>query len=303
MGKSRSATCIAAFLMQKYNISPSEAIDMIRQARPIAEPNDGFMQQLELYHQMQMTHRVEESPIYQRWLYQREVQLSSQCGQAPDADKIRFEDEHVDERSNTSAPEKELRCKKCRYVRLHTLFQVLGRAFESAESALLFFCRTTILSDSFNYLWRVWRTEISPNDVSRPSSSLRPLLTAESHRRALATSAYFIPHQQPPHNKPFPDSLTCAHHFLDPLSWMRPELEQGNLDGRLECPKCKTNVGKYAWQGMRCSCGAWIVPAITLVKGKVDEVRVRNPAERGRAERKGPGVGLPVTRAEGRGLL
>lgn len=52
---------------------------------------------------------------------------------------------------------------------------------------------------------------------------------------------------------------------------MRPELEQGKLDGRLECPKCKTNVGKYAWQGMRCSCGDWVVPAISLAKARIDE--------------------------------
>ena len=102
--------------MQRHKISPSEALGQIRQARPIAEPNEGFMQQLELYHRMQMTDRVEESPIYQRWLYQREVQLSSQCGQPPDADKIRFEDEHVDGNGDTSSAEKELRCKKCRYV-------------------------------------------------------------------------------------------------------------------------------------------------------------------------------------------
>jgi dual specificity phosphatase 12 len=114
MGKSRSATCVAAYLMHKYHISPTEALDQIKQARPIAEPNDGFMQQLELYHQMRMADRVEESPVYQRWLYQREVQLSSQCGQAPDADKIRFEDEHVDDNGDTTAVDKELRCKKCR---------------------------------------------------------------------------------------------------------------------------------------------------------------------------------------------
>lgn len=135
--------------------------------------------------------------------------------------------------------------------------------------------------------------------------SFQQSLIPECHRRTLATSAYLIPHSQPPHNKPFPDSLTCAHHFLDPLSWMRPELEQGKLDGRLECPKCKTNVGKYAWQGMRCSCGAWVVPAITLAKGKVDEVRVRSGAGAGPESeiRRGPGVGMPVTRPEGRGLL
>jgi hypothetical protein len=64
----------------------------------------------------------------------------------------------------------------------------------------------------------------------------------------------------------------CAHWFLDPLSWMRPKLEQGKLDGRLECPKCHTNVGKYAWQGMQCSCNEWVVPAISLTKSRLDQV-------------------------------
>jgi dual specificity phosphatase 12 len=65
----------------------------------------------------------------------------------------------------------------------------------------------------------------------------------------------------------------CAHYFLDPLSWMRPELEQGKLDGRLECPKCQANVGKYAWQGMRCNCGSWVVPAVSLLRSKIDKAK------------------------------
>ncbi|KAL8745440.1 MAG: hypothetical protein Q9190_002422 [Brigantiaea leucoxantha] len=71
-------------------------------------------------------------------------------------------------------------------------------------------------------------------------------------------------------------SQACAHLFLDPLSWMREELAEGFLDGRLECPngKCKQVLGRYAWQGMKCSCGQWVVPAITLARGKVDEVRI-----------------------------
>ena len=56
---------------------------------------------------------------------------------------------------------------------------------------------------------------------------------------------------------------------------MRPELEQGKLDGRLECPKCRANVGKYAWQGMQCSCGDWVLPAISLQKSRVDAARTR----------------------------
>lgn len=94
-------------------------------------------------------------------------------------------------------------------------------------------------------------------------------------RRALANSQYLIDHtarRSSDQSSPT-KSTSCAHYFLDPLSWMRPELEQGKLDGRLECPKCKTNVGKYAWQGMQCSCGDWVVPGISLAKGRIDEMR------------------------------
>jgi dual specificity phosphatase 12 len=112
MGKSRSATVVIAYLMQEHNISPSEALSHIRQARSICEPNDGFMKQLELYGEMQTPEDVEQTPAYQRWVYQREIELSRACGQAPEADKIRFEDEHVTDQSSAF----ELRCRKCRCV-------------------------------------------------------------------------------------------------------------------------------------------------------------------------------------------
>jgi dual specificity phosphatase 12 len=110
MGKSRSATCVIAYLMQKHNITPSDALAQVRQARSIVEPNEGFMKQLELYGEMQTPATVEDTPAYQRWVYQREIELSRACGQAPEAEKIRFEDEHVTDR----AADFELRCRKCR---------------------------------------------------------------------------------------------------------------------------------------------------------------------------------------------
>lgn len=44
------------------------------------------------------------------------------------------------------------------------------------------------------------------------------------------------------------------------------------LSGRLTCPNagCGANIGKFAWQGMQCSCGGWVVPAIGLAKARVD---------------------------------
>jgi dual specificity phosphatase 12 len=114
------------------------------------------------------------------------------------------------------------------------------------------------------------------------SLSLPPFLAQRlrRHRRPLATSQYIISHNttsinndQKEHSSTVRPSSNCAHYFLDPLSWMRPELEHGKLDGRFECPKCHTNVGKYAWQGMQCSCSEWVVPGISLSKSRIDEVK------------------------------
>lgn len=117
-------------------------------------------------------------------------------------------------------------------------------------------------------------------------------------RGFLATSQFVLSHTaRAPRNQLQPietlvpaNSPECAHYFVDPLSWMRPELEQGKLDGRLECPKCKTNVGKYAWQGMRCSCGEWVVPAISLAKARIDEFKAVSAAPRSMGIRMPPGM-------------
>lgn len=115
MGKSRSATCAIAYLMYTYKISPQEALDQIRQVRPLVEPNDGFWQQLHMYERMNMITDVESSPIYQRWQYHRAVQVSADCGMAPEVDDIRFEDEH-DQVEESKSPDAEYKCKKCRSV-------------------------------------------------------------------------------------------------------------------------------------------------------------------------------------------
>lgn len=114
MGKSRSATVVCAYLMQLYGITATQALAQVRETRPFCEPNDGFMKQLQLYHEMATPEDVGASPAYQRWLYQREIELSRACGQAPEAEKIRFEDEHDSGAANAAF---ELRCRKCRYAR------------------------------------------------------------------------------------------------------------------------------------------------------------------------------------------
>ncbi|KAK3306118.1 protein-tyrosine phosphatase-like protein [Chaetomium strumarium] len=245
MGKSRSVTAVIAYLLWKHphrfgrsssssssssstatttttttaQHAVAQALAWVRQTRPVAEPNDGFMRQLELWCDMgcpaDSDDAVERHPAYQRWVYKREVEDAARIGRAPDW--IRFEDEEAakedeeggdgggdagrkGERSGT-----ELRCKKC--------------------------------------------------------------------RRVLATGPFIVPHQGGNDND---KNKNCPHFFVEALSWMRPILEEGALDGRLICPnaKCAASIGRYAWQGFKCSCGEWVAPAFSLQSSKVDRVVV-----------------------------
>jgi hypothetical protein len=114
MGKSRSVTVMIAYLLRQHpELTVSSALELIRQSRPIAEPNDGFMAQLELYKEMGCPRDIDAQPKYQRWLYQKEVDLALAAGMAPD--RVRFEDEEMQEESENGGKEVELRCRKCRY--------------------------------------------------------------------------------------------------------------------------------------------------------------------------------------------
>jgi dual specificity phosphatase 12 len=91
-------------------------------------------------------------------------------------------------------------------------------------------------------------------------------LRCKKCRRVLATDKFVIPHDN--------TNTSCPHMFIEALAWMRPVLEQGDLDGRLVCPgpKCAASVGRYAWQGFKCSCGEWVCPAFSLQRARIDEI-------------------------------
>lgn len=223
MGKSRSVTVMIAYLLRQYpHHTVSSALSLIRESRPIAEPNEGFMAQLELYKEMGCPRDIEMQPKYQRWLYQKEVDMALAAGMAPD--NVRFEDEQIQGVKETAETEVELRCRKCRQTLVTTPYLV---------------------------------THIPAPPKSTPSSQKSGPISS------------LTPTPPPP-----PLHTACTHHFLLPLSWMRSELEQGLLNGRLDCPnaKCGAQIGRYAWQGMRCSCGVWVCPAFSLQKGRVDEI-------------------------------
>jgi dual specificity phosphatase 12 len=254
MGKSRSAAIIIAYLLlTRPTTCPTvaAALFLLRQTRPMAEPNRGFMAQLELYKAMGCPADIDAQPPYQRWLYTQEVQLSVAARKVPDW--IRFEDEEPQEGPSESVKEKELRCRKCRRTLATTQYLVPHAQRSSGPTAT---------------------TASPPSPSSPPSADPGP--------------AGSLP------------ATPCTHHFLHPLSWMRPTLERGELAGRLECPneKCRASVGRYAWQGFECSCGEWVVPAFSLAAGKVDEI-----TKGGGRGGTGGGVGVRMPPGMGRGTL
>ena len=134
MGKSRSATIAVAYLLNRQSnvLSPESALDLIRQSRPLCEPNDGFMRQLFLYHQMGCPDDVVNHPTYIRWLSNREVEESVACGRAPDMKSVLFEDERAIEQQASADRATEIKCRKCRSVTTSPFLPLWTRRFETS---------------------------------------------------------------------------------------------------------------------------------------------------------------------------
>ncbi|KAJ6169487.1 hypothetical protein N7497_002330 [Penicillium chrysogenum] len=116
MGKSRSAAICIAYLLHRQPgaLTPQSALALLQQSRPLCEPNDGFMEQLNLYHEMGCPDDVTDHPVYKRWLYRRDVEGSVACGRAPELKSVRFEDEQPVQSQGATGRTVEIKCRKCR---------------------------------------------------------------------------------------------------------------------------------------------------------------------------------------------
>ncbi|KAK5032151.1 tyrosine protein phosphatase yvh1 [Exophiala sideris] len=297
MGVSRSATIIIAYLMwisrqpktisqpqtTSKSSSPSDsstpemvslpptpltvdtALALLREARPQVEPNSGFIKQLRMYEAMgcpTTQEQLESHKIYRRWMNSRNVMDALSSNRAPEMADITFRDEEDDSDDDDNKLTKNLN----------------NLDLSSPDSGIT----NPDISVS------------SPSDTT-PLPSPEVELKCRKCRRLIAKSNFIIPHKPPPHRDPSADTSAepCAHIFLHPLSWMKDTLAQGGLDGRLACPnpKCGANIGKFAWQGLRCSCGGWVTPGFGIVRGKVDQVRSAQSRARGAVAANNNGAG------------
>ncbi|EKM76732.1 hypothetical protein AGABI1DRAFT_131026 [Agaricus bisporus var. burnettii JB137-S8] len=93
-------------------------------------------------------------------------------------------------------------------------------------------------------------------------SSTPPISQTITQPRLLATSPPIIMNPK------------CSGYFVEPMNWMEPFLQQGQLAGKITCPnkKCGTKLGNYDWAGVCCGCKEWVVPGFCISRSKVDEI-------------------------------
>jgi len=234
-------------------LSVESALALLREGRPRVEPNEGFIKQLRMYVEMgcpTTQSELEQHKIYRRWMNSRSVMDALSENRAPELEHITWRDEEaeVDDDDELADGENEALRRRREAKEEHPDPEITDPMFSTSE--------------------------LAPTTAQKPAAEVE--IKCRKCRRLLAKSNFIIRHLPPPHRDPTA-SEACAHIFLHPLSWMKSTLGEGTLDGRLTCPnpKCGANVGKFAWQGLRCSCGGWVTPGFGVGRGRVDEVPVR----------------------------
>ncbi|KNZ78667.1 Dual specificity protein phosphatase 12 [Termitomyces sp. J132] len=115
-GVSRSASLIAAYLMYSKRLDRETALEMIRNVRPSIEPNEGFLRQLEIFHQAQykISRRDKTTRLY--YMERAYDEVMNGDGSLPEIDMFaKYPSTPSDSTPNTPGyPRRRIRCKMCR---------------------------------------------------------------------------------------------------------------------------------------------------------------------------------------------
>jgi len=103
-----------------------------------------------------------------------------------------------------------------------------------------------------------------------------PNLAALRRERSLSMTSITGPSSKQVISPPILMNPNCSGYFVEPMRWMEPFLEKGELAGKIICPnaRCGVKLGNYDWAGVRCSCKEWVTPGFCIHKSKVDEIVV-----------------------------
>ncbi|KAI3623478.1 YVH1 [Malassezia furfur] len=261
---------VAAYLMWSRSLTVVQALALIRRQRPMAEPNEGFLRQLELFQQEKCRVNLQSRDV-RRYLISRTNALDGPV--TPDmllttypytAPSDPYSDVRIDAQDGKDtagqAPTTCLRCKKCRHelaIDQHVVQHEPGKGKMAFEPHRRDGARRG--GD-----WTPTNADGAASAALQPT--LPPHLARIRAGIAAQTAQTSLLH-----------SPQCSAYFVEPLKWMvdSSNLVEGELSGRLQCPnvRCNAKLGTWTWAGSQCACGAWVTPAFALQRAKVDQVR------------------------------
>ncbi|KAK8858581.1 hypothetical protein IAR55_002810 [Kwoniella newhampshirensis] len=133
-GMSRSASVVAAYLMKTMEMDPMEAVDMLRERRPVVEPSSTFWHQLGLYYNADGRVSLKDRSTRQFYMERTTSQFMNGDGGAPSIDKM-AKYPGTPSPSNPPTPmgghgRRKIRCKMCRRhlaVREHMMDHILDQ--------------------------------------------------------------------------------------------------------------------------------------------------------------------------------
>ncbi|KAI9356492.1 protein-tyrosine phosphatase-like protein [Zopfochytrium polystomum] len=237
-GVSRSAAVAAACVMRVSGASARDAVERVRAVRPKARPNDGFIEQLELYEAMGC--RVDaENQKYRVWLLER---LAQEVQEHSTHRSYHARRDPIELIAAGRINEPSMRCKKCRRV-LALSSHILAHAPGTAASHASFSKRYVSAS------------AIAPVSSSCSSHFVEPV--AWMVQRTKSGDNGILPGRGE-------SGAGAAGEGEGDLA------EFAAMEGRLACPKCDAKLGAFNWAGSPCSCGVWVAPAFALHKTKLD---------------------------------
>ncbi|CAK7897683.1 tyrosine-protein phosphatase Yvh1p [[Candida] anglica] len=129
-GVSRSPTIIIAFLMYKYKLSLPQALHAVKRKSASVGPNEGFMEQLKLYQQLEFDVDM-SNKLYKQFVIDLSIKQDPSGSSLKDMNLFTASDPEA--LKSSSEVTTQYRCKRCRHV-LATNLQIENHVQPTEES-------------------------------------------------------------------------------------------------------------------------------------------------------------------------
>ncbi|KAG0233409.1 hypothetical protein BGW42_007494 [Actinomortierella wolfii] len=266
-GASRSPTIVCAYVMKEKKLKVEEALEFIREKRPLVGPNEGFLSQLQMYYDIGYDVSTSHTQ-YRRFLIE---------SMAVERQMYGYIDDMVLAQDPMSATAAATAATSIVSNASSSSSSSSASASVSSTTTTMETVTTTITTQGINPA----RPPVARPSMSRPVAAGPRPLKCKKCRRALVSRDAVITHLPGQGQASFQyrkrngtlnvtepvNSVTCQSYFIEPIEWIQGLHE---LEGKISCPKCDSKLGTFNWAGEQCSCGSWVTPAFMLHKGKVD---------------------------------